>query len=335
MSIPDEFGIIRNPADQFIRDEGYKRHAFNVLVSNKLGLSRYIPDTRHKLCKRQFNNTESLPTVSIIMCFFNEHLQTLLRSVNTVIERTPNHLLHEIILVDDFSDYLELKEDLERELKQLKDHNKVRLLRNDKREGLIRARVFGSRNASGQVLVFLDSHIEVNAGWSEPLLEVISSNRTAFVMPVIDLINADTFIYSSSPLVRGGFNWGLHFKWDSLPSGTLEKDTDFVGPFKSATMAGGLFAVDRHYFKELGEYDTGMDIWGGENLEISFRAWQCGGSIALVPCSRIGHVFRKRRPYGSPNGIDTMIRNSLRVAHVWMDEYVVSGIIWLYSFKYP
>lgn len=49
----------------------------------------------------------------------------------------------------------------------------------------------------------------------------------------------------------------------------------------------------------------------------------CGGSLEIIPCSRVGHVFRRRRPYGSPTGEDTMLHNSLRVAHVWMDEYKV------------
>jgi predicted glycosyltransferase involved in capsule biosynthesis len=36
-------------------------------------------------------------------------------------------------------------------------------------------------------------------------------------------------------------------------------------------MVGAAFAVDRKYFLEIGGYDEGMDVWGGENLELSWR----------------------------------------------------------------
>ena len=45
--------------------------------------------------------------------------------------------------------------------------------------------------------------------------------------------------------------------------------------FRSATMAGGLFTVSRQFFQQLGGYDAGMDVWGMENLEMSFRVSGC------------------------------------------------------------
>ena len=44
-------------------------------------------------------------------------------------------------------------------------------------------------------------------------------------------------------------------------------------------MAGGLFAMSRDYYWEVGGYDEGMIGWGGENLEMSFRVWQCHGRM--------------------------------------------------------
>jgi polypeptide N-acetylgalactosaminyltransferase len=199
---------------------------------------------------------------------------------------------------------------------------KVKVVHATKREGLIRARLGGAAASTGQILVFLDSHCEANVGWLEPLVERIYLNRKTVVCPVIDLIDSDTFRYSGSPLVRGGFNWGLHFKWKPIPQHELQRRTDATSDVRSPTMAGGLFAVDRDYFQEIGSYDEEMDIWGGENLELSFRIWQCGGLLEIIPCSRVGHVFRKRHPYTFPDGIDhTFSKNSMRVAEVWMDEY--------------
>lgn len=42
-------GMVKTVEDQALRREGYKVHAFNVLVSRELSYHRDIPDTRHRL----------------------------------------------------------------------------------------------------------------------------------------------------------------------------------------------------------------------------------------------------------------------------------------------
>jgi len=316
---PNDIGLVRNADDKKVLDDGYKKFAYNSLVSSRLGTYREINDTRHEHCLDK-TFPENLPTASVIICFYNEEYFTLMRSVMSVVKRSPRNLIKEIILINDNSDDKEVIKKIQHTIDTTPELSVVSLFSPEERLGLIRSRIFGARKAEGEVLVFLDSHIEANVEWLEPLLTRIQESRTNVVTPVIDVINPDNFQYKPSPLVRGGFNWGMNFKWEGL----TERVKRFDEPILSPAMAGGLFAMDRKYFTELGEYDSGLDIWGGENLEISFRIWMCGGRLEILPCSRVGHVFRKSRPYTSTDsrGIDTQDRNKLRVARVWLDDYI-------------
>lgn len=67
-------------------------------------------------------------------------------------------------------------------------------------------------------MVFLDSHCEANKQWLEPLLTTVAENHRTIAIPIIDIINSGTFQYQGAGIVRGGFNWGLNFRWDNLPS---------------------------------------------------------------------------------------------------------------------
>ncbi|ULU00328.1 hypothetical protein L5515_003930 [Caenorhabditis briggsae] len=301
-------------------DWGIKSFAFDALSSEKLGPLRNVGKQAHKLCEDE--KYDASFSTSVVVIHHNEALSTILRMINGLIEFTPKSLLKEIVLYEDASeeDHV-LTKHLEKyaELKGLED--KLIIHRSEYRQGLIRAKVHASRLATGEVIVFMDSHCEVAERWLEPLLQPIKEDPKSIVLPVVDLINPVSFDYSSSMVAKSGFDWGLTFKWIYLPWEYFETPENNVKPFNSPAMPGGLLAMRREYFVELGEYDMGMEIWGSENIELSLKAWLCGGRVVVAPCSRVGHVFRMRRPYTSKPGMDTALYNAVRVAKTWLGDY--------------
>nr|XP_048296177.1 inactive polypeptide N-acetylgalactosaminyltransferase-like protein 5 isoform X1 [Myodes glareolus] len=310
--------------------KGFKQYGLNAALSRSLGIRREVPDSRDKIC-HQKHYPAYLPTASIIICFYNEEFNTLLRTVSSVMDLTPHRFLEEIILVDDMSEIGDLKEKLDYQLELFR--GKIKVVRNQKREGLIRSKMIGASRASGDILVFLDSHCEVNTVWLEPLLHAIAKDHKMVVCPVIDAINAMTLDYTAAPIVRGAFDWNLIFRWDNVYSYELDGPEGPSKPIRSPAMAGGIFAIDRHYFNELGQYDKDMNLWGGENVELSLRIWMCGGQLFILPCSRVGHIS-KAQNHNKPALENALSWNLLRVVHVWLDEYKDNFFLQRPSLKY-
>ncbi|MFT7816262.1 polypeptide N-acetylgalactosaminyltransferase 1 [Arapaima gigas] len=330
---PGEMGkpVVIPKENQEKMKEMFKINQFNLMASEMIALNRSLPDVRLEGCKNKLYPDE-LPRTSVVIeivaCRVSVSQWTVLLMEKPVVHPwpftgdAPRLLLCFLTTVEGFSLKYFLKRPLEQYVRRLEVP--VRVVRMEQRSGLIRARLKGASISTGQVITFLDAHCECTVGWLEPLLARIKLNRKTVVCPIIDVISDDTFEYmAGSDMTYGGFNWKLNFRWYPVPQREMDRRKgDRTLPVRTPTMAGGLFSIDRDYFQEIGTYDAGMDIWGGENLEISFRIWQCGGTLEIVTCSHVGHVFRKATPYTFPGGTGQIInKNNRRLAEVWMDEF--------------
>lgn len=273
----------------------FKEQNYNLYASKVISLNRSLPDARSLEC-RSLVYDRLLPETSIIIIFYNEELPTILRTVMSIINRSPRALLKEIILVDDNSDKHYMTNVLEQFVLNLPVS--VKIIRSDVRIGLIRARLLGARHATGSVLTFLDSHIEVNYGWLEPLLHRIANDRSSVVCPIIDHLNFRTLSYQLERFKFIGTNWNLIMDWDPTPwmdfSATKKNTSE---PFNTPMMVGCAFSIDRSFFYEIGSYDAQMDIWGGENLEMSLRVRMSSFELdvySIIPiylcCCRFGNA---------------------------------------------
>lgn len=97
----------------------------------------------------------------------------------------------------------------------------VKVINHNTSIGLARCMNFAAKMATGQVLAFLSTRVEVADDWYIALLAWLAENPNDMVLPVMDSVHWNTFKYSTSKVpvqVRGGFTWGLEFRWMAIPN---------------------------------------------------------------------------------------------------------------------
>ena len=190
-----------------------------------------LPDSRHQECKSK-TYSASLPKVSVIISFFDEHWPTLIRTVKSVLNRSPENLLEEIILVNDFSTRKDVLQSLDFFLRT--NGYIVQVVHLSSRRGVAGARMAGAERASGQVLVFMDAHCEVGYNWLPPLLEPIAEDYRTVMIPAVDDIDKNTFeMFPQDPGKRGAFDWEFNYRRLDAKAGFEEETTKPTNPYAS------------------------------------------------------------------------------------------------------
>lgn len=144
-----ESGSAFTPMNDMENEEIQKsieEHNYNLYASEHISLRRTLPDYRFDECRR-LTYPDRLPNVSIVIVFHNEPWSLILRTIWSIIDRTPAELLHEIILVDDASTWDFLKRPLDDYIELLPSVS-IKIIRSQQREGLIRARLIGAAAAT-------------------------------------------------------------------------------------------------------------------------------------------------------------------------------------------
>lgn len=165
----------------------------------------------------------------------------------------------------------------------------------------------------------MEAHCIVNRDWLQPLLERVRLNPHVLAMPSLDIIPVHNFHqYYSGTSAHWRFEWNLNLV-NTNPGGVRGDSSE---PRPSPGTSGGIFAMRKDWFHHLGLFDTGMLEWGGDHVELSMKVWRCGGRIEIVPCSRVGHLFRN--PEDRPYDVEVMqvVKNYARLAQIWYKDHL-------------
>ena len=267
-----------------------------------------LKDTRPEQCRVDYlaQLAENRPSVSILLDFHDAEFYNLKLTIESIMRHTRADLYHEIILLDDGSSQGSIRHHAASVLLEEK-YSKVRAYRSEEHHGRGSTRLKASQVADGSILVFVSSDVVVNVGWLEPLLVAIEEDHRRVVVPHSDNFLSDHRFYQMDDRVISTFSWALS---------TVYMETAEENKFlRTPIMRGDVVAVSKDFLESIGNYDDTMPGGGGHDIELSLRAWLCGGEILTSMCSRIAtHNALK------PPGVSSHY-NYRRIVELWLNDY--------------
>ena len=156
----------------------------------------------------------------------------------------------------------------------------------------------GIEAAVGDVVVILDTHMEVNDLWLEPLLSILHDKPSAIAVPLLHMIDEREYETRGSALVdpyivqpRKGHGHLALMNYERVTNKTERTRWE---PLPSPGVMGGGLVARRSVLLEYYPVPMVGSAWGVENNRLSFRAWMCAQGVWISPCSQVLH----------PNGND-------------------------------
>ncbi len=243
----------------------------------------------------------NLPSVSVVILNYNGKAY-LERFLPSVLKSTYPNL--EVVVADNASTdgsvgFLEL------------NHPAVRILQNPSNEGFAKGYNTALSQVSAEISVLLNSDVEVEPGWIEPVVELMASDgRIAACQPkILDWNAPDRFEYAGA---SGGWIDSLGYPFSrGRVFDNCERDEgqyDTAVPIFWAT--GAAMFVRTAVFKAHGGFDP-FFFAHQEEIDLCWRMQLSGHLILACPASVVRHVGGGTLPQGNPRKTFLNFRNNL------------------------
>jgi glycosyltransferase involved in cell wall biosynthesis len=177
--------------------------------------------------------------------------------------------------------------------------------------GVARARNLGASEAKGDVIVYADAHLRLEADWWRPMVDVLGDRKVGGVAPGI---------VGYRP---GRIGYGLKFQDARLEVRWIGRKPR--GPVAAPIIPGCCFATRRDVIEATGGWDDQQLQRGNIDNEGCVRFWMMGFELMITPDTVVAHKFRKQSPYHV--GWAEFLFNRLRLAFVHFDPERLGKVV--------